>query len=96
MPEDPKETIYIDISSCVGRGKTSTALILQKHLEDLGMTVEVRDVDLDSGPYIRRTELLKRAIESKGLKKRNIIIRTRQLPRDPQRGPDGEVPPGKF
>ncbi len=96
MIEDPKKTIYLDISACPGQGKTSTALILQDYLKKLGFSVEVRDVDFDQSSLTQRSDLLTKAVEDKTFKNRNIIIRTRQLSRDPQRGIDGEVLPGKF
>lgn len=94
MEEDPKKTIYIDISTCVGQGKTITAVILREHLRRFGMSVEVKDADLSSGNYPEH--FAQKAMEAKALQGRNAIIRTRQLPRNPQKGPDGEVPPGKM
>ena len=89
--EDPKETIYIDISACVHRGKTTIARILKECLEALEMSVEVKDIDLQSGTSVPELALCKKAMSG-----RNVIIRTRQLPGKPQKGPDGEVLPGSF
>ena len=91
MSEDPKKTIYIDISTCVAQGKTTIARVLKECLETLEMSVEVKDADLSSGAFVQQLDLCKKA-----MKERNVIIRTRQLPRNPQKGPDGEVPPGKM
>ena len=91
MSEDPKKTIYIDISACVAQGKTTIARILKEYLETFEMSVEVRDIDLQPGTFVPELDRCKKAMGG-----RNVIIRTRQLPRNPQKGPDGEVPPGKL
>ena len=91
MSEDPKETIYIDISASPGRGKTTIARILKECLENLEMSVKVKDIDLSEGTYVQLLDLCKKAMSG-----RNVVIRTRQFPRNIQKGPDGEVPPGRL
>ena len=93
MDDNPKTAIYVDISSCVGRGKTTVAHILKKRLEDLGAVVDLRDYDVPNwqAPILRSEEELKKIMGGE-----EIVIRTRQLPRNPQKDENGQVPPGTY
>jgi len=86
--------IYIDISSQPGVGKTTTCLLIESYLKNLGISVEIKDIDLDQNIPAVRAQMLQKALNKDLFADRKIIIRTRQLSSDLQRDENNEILPG--